>query len=140
MRALILFCCFFMLLSCNQRPFYRSAPFDGQQVSIDVRLLRESIPEFYSVVLEGKRVDFFVVLANGGVVSYFDACKECYVKNLGYRHDKGTMVCRACNVRFPLEKLDTGIGGCYPIRLHGSRVGDADIVSREALAGGIKYF
>ena len=129
-----------MLLSCNQRPFYRSAPFDGQQISIDVRLLREAIPEFYSVVLEGKRIDFFVILANGEVASYFDACKECHTKKLGYRHEGGEIVCRACNVRFPMEKLDTGIGGCYPIRLRGGRVGDAYVVSRENLVAGIKYF
>lgn len=140
MKAVILFCCFFMLLSCNQRPAYRLAPFDGQQVSIDVRLLREAVPEFYSVVLEGKRVDFFVVHAHGEVASYLDACKECYSKKLGYRHDKDAMVCRACNVRFPLEKLDTGIGGCYPVRLRGSRVGDAYILTRDALRAGIKYF
>jgi len=140
MKILILFCCLFFLFSCDQKPSYRSAPFDGQQVSIDVHQLREAVPEFYSVVLEGKRIDFFVVLVNGEVASYLDACKECYVKKLGYRQDKGSMVCRACNVRFPLEKLDTGIGGCYPVRLRGSRVGDAYILGREALRAGTKYF
>lgn len=140
MKALLLFFSVILLFSCNQKPSYRSAPFDGQKVSIDVGLLREAVPEFYSVVLEGKKINFFVLLENGEVASYLDACKECYFKKLGYRHDNGAMVCRACNVRFPLEKLDTGIGGCYPIRLHGSRVGDAYIVDRDALRPGIKYF
>ncbi|MBA4373619.1 MAG: hypothetical protein C0402_12265 [Thermodesulfovibrio sp.] len=140
MKALILFSCFFFMLSCSQRPVYRTAPFDGRQVSIDVSQFREATPEFYTIVLEGKRIDFFVLLAHGEIVSYLDACKECHTKKLGYRYEKGAMVCRACNVGVPLENLDTGIGGCYPIRLQGSRVGDTYTLSREALAAGVKYF
>lgn len=140
MKALGLLCCLVLLFSCARGPSYRPAPFDGRQVSLDIRLLREGVPEFYTVTLEGKQINFFLLLLDSGISSYFAACKECHTKKLGYRHEGGEMVCRACNVRFPLEKLDTGIGGCYPISLRGGRVGDSYILSREALEAGKKYF
>lgn len=129
-----------LLVSCDRKPGYPQLRFEGQQVAVDTRTLKESVPEFYSVVIDGKRVDFFIIRTAGGVAAYFDACKECYRKKRGYLHDDGTMVCRACDVRFPCDRLDTGIGGCYPVRVPGTAEGDTYILTREALAAGLKYF
>lgn len=115
-------------------------PFNDNRISVDIRKLKEGLPEFYSAAVEGKKVDFFVIRDAGAVTSYFDACKECYFKKMGYRYEKGHVVCKACNIRFPLDRLDTGIGGCYPIRLPGLTNGDIYIISREDLAAGLKYF
>ncbi len=140
MKQLVAICFLMLLSSCNIRSSYQHMPYDGRQVSIDIRTLKEAAPAFYSVIIEGKRINFFVVLLNGEVSSYFDACNECYKKKRGYRWDEGSMICKTCNVRFPFDKLDTGIGGCYPIRIRGSRKGDAYILDKEAIEAGLKYF
>lgn len=152
MKQLVVICFLMLLFSCNIRSSYQHVPYDGKQVSIDIRTLKEAAPAFYSVMIEGKRIDFFVVLLNGEVSSYFDACKECYTKKGGYRCDGGAMICKTCNVRFPLDKLDTGIGGCYPIkiqgkiqgkisgRIRGNGQGAAYILDKEAIEAGLKYF
>ena len=137
---LILSAFLFLAGSCRHKPYYAAAPFDGRQATIDISGLQESAPEFYTVVLGEKRIDFFVVMVNGELAAYFDACKECYFKKQGYRHDNGAMLCRACNIRFPMDKLRTGIGGCYPIRVNGFREGSRYIISGEALEAGKKYF
>jgi len=141
MKVLFLFAAVLLFAgSCNHKPHYGTVPLDNRQASIDISSLRESVPEFYTAVLEGKRVDFFLVMMNGEISSYFDACKECYFKKLGYHNDAGAMVCRACNVRFPLDRLNTGIGGCYPIRLKGTREGNTYVIAREDLEAGRKLF
>ncbi len=129
-----------LFFSCDRRPVYPPVTFDGQSAVVAVGSLKEAVPVFFSFGLHGKRIDFFVVRSGSDISSYFDACRECYVQKRGYRYEKGAMVCRACNVRFPCDRLDTGIGGCYPIKLPGTRAGDRYVISREDLAAGEKYF
>lgn len=56
---------------------------------------------------------------DGKILSFFDACERCYPKKLGYRFDNASIVCRACNIRFPLSEVEKGIGSCAPIKLGG---------------------
>ncbi len=114
--------------------------FKGPQISIDVRALKEGIPEFYSVDSDHKKVLFFLIKVRGDVQSYFDACLSCYDHKLGFREENGYVVCQFCNVRYPVDELKTGIGGCYPIRLKGGLVGNAYVITRESLAKGERYF
>lgn len=82
-------------------------------------MLKPEIPQFYTYRYNGKNISFFVLKLNERVVSFFDACASCYPHKRGYKYDDGSMVCRACNMRFSVYKLEKGLGGCYPIRLQG---------------------
>ncbi len=130
----------FLTLSCSNRKGYTPAPYDGSRATIDVSGLPERDPAFYSVTIENTRVDFFLIRIGDDVRSYFDACKQCYRKRLGFRYENGRMVCKYCNVSYPIEDLKTGLGGCYPIRLKGSRQNGTFTITKEAFESGLQYF
>jgi len=97
-------------------------------------------PRFYSLSIEGKNISFFLVRVNGEIQAYFNACKECYPKKLGFSSETGYMKCRACDERWPLESLRDGIGSCYPIPLRGTLKGDESVITREVILEGLKFF
>jgi uncharacterized membrane protein len=128
------------LCACESRSAYHRAPFDGNKCEIDVSNLKGNQPEFYFADLDGKTVVFFVLKVNGEIQSYFNACRECFRKNLGFRLDNGFIQCKACNVKYPVEALKDGIGSCYPIQLKGALRENRYVITREALIEGEKYF
>ncbi|MEJ2697077.1 MAG: Fe-S-containing protein [Candidatus Sulfobium sp.] len=129
-----------LLLSCSKSIPYHDLPFDGQSVSIDITGVRENQPEFYSVVVDGKKLSFFIVRINGEIQSYFNACARCYPRKLGFNPDGGDMRCRSCNAKYPLDELKEGIGSCCPIRLKGIEKKNTYVIARESLLKGIKFF
>jgi uncharacterized membrane protein len=110
---------FLMMAACSRQPVYPPPSLSGRDVVIDVSMLKPEIPQFYTYRYNGKNISFFVLKLNERVVSFFDACASCYPHKRGYKYDDGSMVCRACNMRFSVYKLEKGLGGCYPIRLQG---------------------
>jgi len=46
-----------------------------------------------------------------------------------------TVVCRACDTRYSIYKLEKGIGGCYPIRIGGAQEGLSYRIARSTLEG-----
>lgn len=141
MRYLLVSCLALLFLaSCTCGPKYREAPFDGNMVSFNAASLAEGVPEFYSVTIDGRRIGFFIVKVQGEVQSYFDACLGCYPKKLGFRVDGNHVICRSCNIRYPIEELKTGVGSCYPIRLAGKTENGVYRITREALKEGGNYF
>jgi len=121
-------------------PSYIAAPFNGYTSEIDVSTLMPKQPRFYSLSIDSKKISFFLIKVNGEIQSYFNACRECYPKKLGFSFEEGYMKCRSCNERWPLESLRDGIGGCYPIPLKGVLKGDKYVIPREALVEGMKFF
>ncbi len=141
MRRLIIFltaAVFFC--SCENHSPYNKAPFDGNKAEIDIGTLKGNQPEFYSVVIDGKAVNFFLIRVNGEIQSYFDACRECFRKKLGFRFNQGFIQCKSCYVKYPPEALKVGIGNCCPIHLRGVLRENRYIITREALNEGKKYF
>ena len=67
-----------------------------------------------------KPVSFFVIRYQDKVLSYFDACANCYQRKMGYGYEKGFVVCRSCGTTYSIYKLDKGLGGCYPFALSGT--------------------
>ena len=128
------------LCACESHSAYHGAPFNGNKSEIDISNLKGNQPEFCSVVLDGKTVDFFLIRVNGKIQSYFDACRECFPKKLGFRFNEGFIQCRACNVKYPPEALKEGIGSCCPIQLKGALQENRYIITREAFIEGKKYF
>ena len=129
-----------LVLSCTKSTPYRELPFDGHMAKISLSGIREDQPEFYSVVIDGKKVSFFLVMINGEIQSYFNACARCYPKKMGFRPEGGYMKCRACDAKYPSEALKEGIGSCSPIPLEGVQKKKTYIITREALLKGTRFF
>ena len=130
----------YILISCAKEPSYIQAPFNGYTSEIDVSTLMPKQPLFYSLSIEGKNISFFLVKVDSEIQSYFNACKECYPKKLGFSFEEGYVKCRSCNERWPMESLRDGIGGCYPIPLKGVSKGHQYVITREALMEGMNFF
>jgi uncharacterized membrane protein len=139
-KFLLLVCVVLFLGSCAQRPVYPEAPFDGKEVRISLSGIETGKPVFYSLALNGKRINYFIVKTEGDISSYFDACAKCYPRKLGYRLEGDQVVCRACGVRYATDDLKEGIGSCYPIKLQGRVEGNFYVIDRKALEAGEKYF
>lgn len=129
-----------LLLSCTKSAPYRELPFDGHDVKINRAGIKENQPDFYSVVIDGKQLNFFVVMINGEVQSYFDACSKCYPQKLGYHPDGRDVRCRACNAKYPADKLKEGMGSCHPIRLAGVEKNGIYVITKDALLKGAHFF
>ncbi len=129
-----------ILCSCAKGPSYIQAPFNGYTSEIDVSTLLPKQPRFYSLSFEGKKITFFLVRVNGEIQSYFNACRECYPKKLGFSFEEGFMKCRFCSEQWPLVSLRDGIGGCCPIPLRGVLNGDKYVINRDAIMEGMKFF
>jgi uncharacterized membrane protein len=122
-QAFSFFCAGIILLlctaACSSKPLYPEAGRIGQDISVDVSGLTAEAPKFFSWHHNGRRTNFFVVKTEGGIISFLDACMKCYPKKMGFRFDKDSVVCRACNERYPVSQIEKGFGSCYPIRLEG---------------------
>lgn len=138
--SLILIISALVMVSCQKTPLYKEPSFDGNNYVIDLGGLTENRPDFYSVLIDNRRVSFFLVLLNGEVQAYFDACRKCYPHKMGFRFSDGFMVCKYCSERYATDKLKEGIGSCYPIHLNGTVVRGKYLISTEALSIGVKYF
>jgi uncharacterized membrane protein len=108
-----------MFVSCSRQPHHPAPAIEGRNAVIAVTALKDEVPQFYTYQYQGRNISFFVLRLNDKVSSFFDACVTCYPHKLGYKYEDGVVVCRACNMRFPVYRLEKGIGGCYPIRLEG---------------------
>ncbi len=106
-----------ILSGCKPNISYPTPPNDGRYVLIEGEQLKDSEPSFYSVDVEGVTVSFFVVRRGGDVRAFFDACEKCYPEGKGYRVQGEGVSCNTCNVRYPVEELETGLGSCHPIPL-----------------------
>lgn len=127
-----------LLGACAEKSTYPEAPVSGEVIRL--RVPEAEGPVFYSFPYGGKRINFFLVKVEGRVESYFDACRKCYPKKLGYRPDGGQVLCRACGLRFSLEELQGGIGSCHPIALKGALLGDAYVIEKQEIIKGAEYF
>jgi uncharacterized membrane protein len=137
-RASILLIIALLLGACAEKPPYPEAPVSGEVIRLGIP--ENQGPVFYSFSHGGKRIDFFLVKVGGRVESYFDACRKCYPKKLGYRPDGEKVLCRACGMRFGLDELRGGMGSCHPIALTGRLLGDAYVIDKEEIIKGAAYF
>jgi len=131
---------FLLLISCDRQPEYQEPSVSERGVVIEINGLKEAVPVFYTFYHDNKKINFFVIKVRGDVQSYFDACMKCYPKRLGYRIQDGHALCRACNMRYPIEGLKTGIGSCYPIILKGRMEGGKYFIDKGSITEGSKWF
>jgi uncharacterized membrane protein len=108
-----------VLAACSHQPVYPPPTLSGREAVFEASQLTPEIPQFYTYQYHGKSISFFVLRLNEKIDSFLDACASCYPHKLGYQYEDGSVVCRACGMRFSVYKLEKGLGGCYPIRIEG---------------------
>jgi uncharacterized membrane protein len=118
-RILLLLALASILTACSRQTPYPPAPQNGQDIVIDASVLEPDRPKFYTYQFQGKNINYFLLRVDGKVSSFLDACRSCYTRKQGYRYEDRAVTCRACGVKFPVYKLEKGIGGCYPIKFEG---------------------
>lgn len=111
---------FMFFVSCSNQPSYPKPPQTGAEVVLDVGTLKSEVPEFFTYHYRGKRINFLVLKVNDKVFSFLDACETCYPAKKGYRFDGGRIICRECNVGYPVNEIENGVGSCIPIRIIGN--------------------
>lgn len=105
--------------SCSRQPTYPSAAQSGPNIVIDTTDLLPEVPKFYTYHFQGKNINYFILNIQGRVSSFLDACASCYSYKKGYRCDDGSIVCRYCDMKFSVYKLEKGLGSCFPIKIEG---------------------
>mgnify|MGYP000626562915 CR=1 FL=1 len=139
-KKLLLLCATLLLYSCSRQPIYPSPEIIDKYASVEVSHLKEKVPQFFSYNYKGKNINFFVIKINGRVSAFLDACKTCYSKRLGFKLEEGFIFCRACNVSYPVEEIEKGIGGCMPIKIPGEERDGRYLISLEVLQKGADKF
>jgi uncharacterized membrane protein len=119
LQALALSSIFSFLPACSGPSAYPEPSRIGRDAVVDVSRLPSETPEFFTYHYGGKNINFFVVRTKDTVLSFLDACVRCYTEKRGYRYEGGYVICRACNMKYPVSEVGKGFGGCYPIRLAG---------------------
>ena len=124
----------FILSACSRQVSYPSPVRIGSDIVIDMSSLELEVPKFYAYQFQGKKVNFFVIKMDDKTLSFLDACASCYPHKQGFRCEDNAVICRYCNVRFPISKLEKGIGSCYPIKIEGRMEKGKYLISADTLA------
>ena len=129
------------LFACERKPRgVELAPREGKFI-INTAGFEKGTVRFYSHHFGGKDIVFLVARSeDGGFKTAFDACITCYPHRMGYRAEKGCVVCIYCNTAFRIDSLDTGVGNCVPIKIPSRVEGNNLIISQGDVEAGAEWF
>jgi len=130
----------FLCSACARQHTYAAPTIIGSNAVIEISSLKTATPLFFTYQYQGKRINFFVLRLDSGVQSYLDACASCYHHRRGYRPDDGLVTCRYCNMKFPIYKLEKGLGSCYPIKIAGKAEEGKYLISLAVLEDAARMF
>jgi len=137
---LILFASLTLMAGCTSNTHKQLEP-QGSVVQIPLAELQPLQASFYKITLDGTEIRFFAVKGSDGRVrTALDACDVCYKERKGYQQQGDVMLCRNCNLTFPIDRIGPSfVGGCnHPLP---SRVeGDQLLVAVEQLQSGTRFF
>ncbi|MDI6729488.1 MAG: Fe-S-containing protein [Thermodesulfovibrionales bacterium] len=128
MKPLYISLSLLLLISCSRQPVYTVPAIEGTDIVIDAGTLEPDIPRFYTYHYRNKNINFFVIKTNGKILSFLDACANCYPAKLGYRYDNGYIICKQCSVRYSVSEVEKGFGSCFPIRISGHLKGSKYLI------------
>jgi uncharacterized membrane protein len=131
--AFIVVVSFLLLSSCSHQQTYPPAPQSGPDIVIDTKDLQPEVPKFFTYRFQGKNINYFILNIQGRVSSFLDACASCYPHKQGYRCADGSIVCRHCDMKFSVYKLEKGLGSCFPIKIEGKMENGKYVISRTVL-------
>jgi hypothetical protein len=121
-------------------PYPLVAATDGA-VQLPLSTFDDYKAHFYTYMVNGRPVEFFVVKSQDGVVrAAFNACDVCFQAKLGYRQEGDVMICNNCGRRFPTDQINAVQGGCNPSPLTRTISGDSVIILGTDLAQGLSFF
>jgi uncharacterized membrane protein len=139
-RALFILLAMVVMLACSKFPSHPASTVKGDTIEVRISALVPQVPSYFSYTLNDRKINYFVLLIDGKVQSYFDACETCHPKKLGFRYEDGYLYCRACNEKYSVRDLETGRGNCYPVKLPGEQKGDKYIILIDSLKDNSRLF
>lgn len=96
---------------------------------------------FYRFQSGPTAVSFFVLKSSDGVIrAALDTCDTCYEAKKGYRQEGDFMVCNNCDQKFKSTQINEVSGGCNPVSLRRTIVGDNLVIAAAELHQGARYF
>ena len=111
------------------------------KVSIPIADLNDGKAHFYSYKGQTGKFTFFVIKGTDGTLrAAFDACDVCYKEKKGYEQKGEQMICKNCNMAFPVAKIGIVSGGCNPSPLKSTQNGATLEIASSDLEGGAHYF
>lgn len=144
MKRYLLFACLtllFLIAGCS-RSSHQTLQADEGVIRVPVAELQPLKASFFSVNLDGKEIRFFAVKGNDGQVrTALDACDVCYRERKGYEQREGVMLCRNCNLTFPIDRIGpSSVGGCNPHFLPSQTTVDQVVIAVDELRKGGRFF
>ena len=110
-------------------------------IRIPLASVQDGQAHFFSYAAGTKSVRFFVMRAqDGSIKTALDACVACNHAKLGYRQEKGFVVCNNCGMAFKPSDIGAATGGCNPITINRSLDGQMVVLQTRDLEDGAKYF
>jgi uncharacterized membrane protein len=85
----------------------------------------------------GRQLRFVLARGNDGqVLTVFDACRQCFAYNRGYRVAGRELICRVCGNHYPIDRMTEGKASCVPVSLaHRDDSGIVHIKTADLKAG-----
>jgi hypothetical protein len=113
----------------------------GGGVRLPLSPQRDGRVHFYTWAQGEQAIEFFAVRAgDGSVHTAFNACEVCFPYREGYRQEGDEVVCNECGQRFPFEKIGVVSGGCDPVPLPSTVVGEEVVIRVEDLLKGARLY
>lgn len=139
--AIILSVVLVSIFACGKKPRGEELAPRGGKFIINTAGFEKGTVRFFRHHFHDKDIVFLVARSeDGGYKTAFDACITCYPHRMGYRSEKGCVVCIYCNTAFKIESLDTGVGNCVPIKIPSSAKGETIVISQGDVEAGSKWF
>ncbi len=117
---------------------------DGRSgaVVLDVRQLeRGSTRKYCAGLSDGRGVRFIVARDSDGTLrAVLDACRACYLHNLGYEASGRAIICRYCRNRYSIHALSAGAASCSPFALPFQEHAGLVTIKRSDLESGERLF
>ena len=138
---LMLFVSLTLMAGCKNDTHKQLEP-QGKLVQIPLAELQPMQARFYKVKLNNGEVRFFAIKgADGQVRTALDACDVCFKERKGYQQQGDVMLCRNCNLTFPIDRIGpSSVGGCNPHFLPSQVTGDQLLLPVAELKQGARFF
>jgi uncharacterized membrane protein len=110
-------------------------------VTIPLAQLNNGKAHFFRYSSGERDIKFFVLRSSDGVIrAAFDTCDVCYPEKKGYRQEGDFMVCNNCNNKFRSNNINVLKGGCNPVPLDRTVVGNNLVIKVADIKKGEFYF
>jgi hypothetical protein len=114
---------------------------DSGSVRLPVTNLDDGVARFYTLMVQGRPVEFFVLKDKSGTVrAALNACEVCFPAKKGYHQEGDEMICNNCGRRFPINQIGLVHGGCNPSPLNPAVDGSSVVIQENELAAGLSMF